>query len=83
MVTLFSFEFTADKQEEFLKEAILINPNNDTAHNNLGVLYYDQNRYDEAEKEYDIAIRLNPNNRSTIKNLRTLKENMKPKKWFS
>jgi len=37
-----------------------LNPNNVYAHNNLGIAYYKQNRFDEAIEEFNLALKLNP-----------------------
>jgi tetratricopeptide (TPR) repeat protein len=55
--------YYAKKYEEAEKEfrvVLQINPDDATAHSNLGVLLEDQERYDEAEKEYKEAIRIDP-----------------------
>ncbi len=49
------------KAIEYYSTAIELNPNDAYAHNNLGILLKNLNRYEEAEKEYREAIRLNPN----------------------
>ena len=43
-------------------EAIKIDPNNDYAYNNRGLVYNFTGKYDKAIKEYDKAISINPNN---------------------
>ena len=52
-----------EKAIEILRNAILINPNDMMAHNNLaGLLSNYKHDYEGSEKEYRIAIKLNPNN---------------------
>lgn len=41
-------------------EAIRLFPGDDTLHQKLGTIYYDEKRYSEAEKEYLLAVKLNP-----------------------
>ena len=50
-----------EKAEDAYKTALRINPNDASAHNNLGVLLKDLKREEEAEREYREAIRLNQN----------------------
>jgi len=42
------------------KRILDLNPNSEHAHNNLGIVYYKQNQFDEAIKEFNIALKLNP-----------------------
>lgn len=44
-------------------------PKNPRAHNNLGVLYKNQERYDEAVRELQLAIRLKPDDADKYNNL--------------
>jgi len=52
------------------KRVLELNPNNEHAHNNLGIAYYKQNRFDEAIEEYNIALRLNPQFEEAKENLK-------------
>jgi tetratricopeptide (TPR) repeat protein len=45
---------------EYYKEAIQLDPKFSWPHNNLGIIYDDQDKYTEAEAEYKEAIRLDP-----------------------
>ena len=70
-----------DSAEEMYLEAIFIGDidgGEDLSlyHSNLGVLYHRWNRYPEAAKAYEAAIRLDPNNRSAKKNLESVRRNM-------
>ncbi|MEW6558159.1 MAG: tetratricopeptide repeat protein [Elusimicrobiota bacterium] len=47
-------------------------PNSIEAHNNLGILLYNSNRFEEAEKAYRNAIRINPNFVNAYTNLGNL-----------
>jgi len=58
------------------QDAISKYPNNERAHNNLGLLFYNSNRFVEAEKEYKEAIRINPNLGDAHYNLGLLLHNL-------
>ncbi|MBN1405299.1 MAG: tetratricopeptide repeat protein [Candidatus Omnitrophica bacterium] len=64
------------KAEEAFKQSITLNPSYSMAHYNLGTLYLNQKKYNEAVKELEEAVRLNPgytdayNNLGTIYNIR-------------
>jgi len=42
------------------KQAIKLNPSNDSAHLSLGNIYFRDSRFQEAEAEYSLAVRINP-----------------------
>jgi tetratricopeptide (TPR) repeat protein len=42
------------------KQSLSLNPSNDSAHLNLGNIYFRNNQFKEAEAEYSLAVRLNP-----------------------
>lgn len=44
------------------KKAVELEPNSSSAHNNLAVAYEKKGLWEEARKEYEIAIKLNPKN---------------------
>jgi len=58
--------------EKKYREAIQLNPNSALAHNNLGVVLYLLNRYEEAEEEFREALRLKPNLDDAHDNLRDI-----------
>jgi tetratricopeptide (TPR) repeat protein len=68
--------FQNDKNiEEALRcysEALRLDPNLNTAYNNLAVLLYDLKRYPEAEEAYRQAIAKDPNNAAAYSNLGSL-----------
>ncbi|HOC52569.1 MAG TPA: tetratricopeptide repeat protein [Caldisericia bacterium] len=64
-----SYINTFEESEDKYKKAIELNPKDAEAHNNLGVLYYNQNKFKEAEYEYKKAIELNPNHAGAHNNL--------------
>src|SRR3989338_7234820 len=51
-----------DKAIEANAKAIALNPNDDYAYYNRGIVYYGKGRYDRAIEDYNKAIALNPNN---------------------
>ncbi len=51
------------------REALRLNPNNDLAHDNLGVALGSKGDWDGAIAEYREALRLNPNNDTAHNNL--------------
>ena len=52
--------------------AIHLEPDNVKAHNNLGVAYHNQGRFDDAIKEYQTAINLRPDYPGANNNLKLL-----------
>ena len=67
-----------ENAEKSYKECSRINPDYaEEAHNNLGILLDDLQRYEEAEKEYREAIRINPDGAETHYNLGILLKNLK------
>lgn len=48
--------------EQVWKKEIVLNPRNMSAHLNLGAVYQQLGRYDEAYAQYQVADRLSPNN---------------------
>ena len=67
----------AEEQIEVTKKTIELNPDDATAHYNLGVLLKEQGRYDEAEKEYKDAIRADPDLAVAHSNLGRLLNDLK------
>ena len=63
------FRKNYDKAEEYLRQAIAIDDNNPSLHNNLGIICVGQERYMEAIEEFRSALRLNPDNDNTVLNL--------------
>ena len=56
----FYFKENQDQSLKCLEESIQINPAFAGAHYNLGILFGELKRYEEAEKEYREALRINP-----------------------
>lgn len=50
-----------DKAYGYLSQAAVLNPNNIEVRLNLGLLYYNQERYSDAVREFETALSLNPN----------------------
>ncbi len=67
-----SYINTFDESEDKYKKAIELNPKDAEAHNNLGILYYNQNKFIEAEYEIKKAIRLDSNDAGAHNNLGAL-----------
>jgi Flp pilus assembly protein TadD len=44
------------------KKAVQLDPDSSSAHNNLAVAYEKKGMWEEAEKEYEIALKLSPKN---------------------
>ncbi len=64
LLLLFLFPLLLKAQDakiQALQDAIKSNPNDPTAHFNLGVSYLKQSQYDLAEPEFETCVRLNPN----------------------
>jgi len=77
LAVLYGMAGKRDKALGCLKDVIDHNPDDATAHSNLGVLLYDLKRYDEAEKEYREAIRSNSDHASAHSNLGLLLYDLK------
>lgn len=58
------------------KKAIQLNPESAAAHNNLAVAYEKKGLLDEAEKEYETALKLNPKNSYIKANFENFKKNL-------
>jgi|GEM_PF-2205802 len=61
---------------ESYKKSISMNQFYDQPHNNLGIIYASQGKYEEALKEVREAIRLNPTNADYQSNLQELQRNL-------
>lgn len=57
------------------KKVIMSNPNSAAAHNNLAVAYEKKGLWDEAKKEYEIALRISPENEYIQSNYENFKKN--------
>jgi len=55
------------------KKVITSNPNSAAAHNNLAVAYEKKGLWDEANKEYEIALELSPDNKYIKMNFQNFK----------
>ncbi len=62
------------------KKVLLANPNSAAAHNNLAVAYEKKGLWEEAQKEYELAVKLLPNNTHVKSNFQNFKENMESAK---
>ncbi|MDH4257776.1 MAG: tetratricopeptide repeat protein [Candidatus Aminicenantes bacterium] len=58
------------------KKAVQLNPESAAAHNNLAVAYEKKGLLDEAEKEYETALKLNPKNSYIKANFENFKKNL-------
>ena len=56
------------------KKTIQSNPSSAAAHNNLAVAYEKKGLWEEARKEYEIALKLSPNNSHIKSNFSNFKE---------
>ena len=61
-----------DEALRYYTEAIQLNPKLNATYNNLGALYSELKRYEEAEAAYRKAIELNPDDATAYSNLGTL-----------
>ncbi|NIM58280.1 MAG: tetratricopeptide repeat protein [Candidatus Aminicenantes bacterium] len=60
------------------KKVILSDPNSAAAHNNLAVAYEQKGLWEEAGKEYEIALKLSPGNSQIKANYQNFKSINKP-----
>lgn len=58
-----------DKAIEAYQKAIILNPNDDAAYNNIGNVYSQKGEYDKAIKAYQKSIELNPNDNVVYTNM--------------
>lgn len=58
------------------KKAVELNPESAAAHNNLAVAYEKKGLLDEAEKEYETALKLDSNNSYIKANLENFKKSL-------
>lgn len=58
------------------KKEVQSNPDSAAAHNNLAVAYELKGDWDEAEKEYEAALKLSPNNSQIKANFENFKKNL-------
>ncbi|MCX5808214.1 MAG: tetratricopeptide repeat protein [Proteobacteria bacterium] len=65
-----------DEAIELFKKAIELNPNLESAHIELGFLYYKKRLFDLERKAYEEALKINPNNTDTLFYLATNMETM-------
>lgn len=56
------------------KKVLLSEPNSASAHNNLAVAYEKKGRWEDARKEYELALSLAPNNKYIQSNFQRFKE---------
>ena len=57
------------KAENILLKAIQTNPEREEAHLQLGIVYHDLEKYEDAKREYSIAIENNPQNKENYLHL--------------
>ncbi len=55
-----------DEAIEYFKKAVVLNPNLEGAHLELGFLYYRKRLFDLERREYEEALKINPNNTDTL-----------------
>ncbi len=58
------------------KKEVQSNPNSAAAHNNLAVAYELKRNWDEAKKEYELALKLSPDNSHIKTNFENFKKNL-------
>ena len=63
-----------DKSINFFKRIIELDPENYRAHYNLGIAYFNLNRFEEALNSYKIAISIKPDNKHVYYNIGLLHE---------
>lgn len=62
------------------KKVLLSNPNSVAAHNNLAVAYEKKGLWEEAKKEYELALKFAPENTYVKSNYKNFKENFESTK---
>jgi tetratricopeptide (TPR) repeat protein len=72
--TLEEKEGNTEKAIEYLKELVKINPFSVDYRFQLGRLYYNQNKYDEASQQFEIAIQLFPSHSNSLYSLALIYE---------
>lgn len=60
------------------KKVLLSSPDSVAAHNNLAVAYEKKGLWEEARKEYEIALKLGPENSWVKSNFQNFQENLEP-----
>lgn len=58
------------------KRALLVDPGSFSAHNNLAVAYEKKGLWEEAGREYEIALKLAPQNKWLKANYQSFKDNL-------
>ncbi len=67
--SLYILKKRLDDAEKILKKAVLLNPENSSAHDNLGIIYSEKGLYNKAIKKFEKAIQLNPESADAYFNL--------------
>ncbi len=62
------------------KKVLAANPDSVAAHNNLAVAYEKKGLWEEARREYEIALKLGPQNTWVKSNYQKFRDNMDPEK---
>jgi tetratricopeptide (TPR) repeat protein/TolB-like protein/DNA-binding winged helix-turn-helix (wHTH) protein len=58
-----------NESEAIIRRAIDMHPGNAALYNSLGVLLFEQGRFDEASRQYEYAVALRPDNMKYVSNL--------------
>jgi Tfp pilus assembly protein PilF len=58
--------------EKDFQKSLEINPTEAVAHNNYGNLLFNNNRFDEARGQFELAIRYNPRYAHALNNLASI-----------
>jgi len=69
-----NYVLESEKSIKYFKRIIEIDPNNYRAHYNLGIAYFDLNRFEEALTSYKIAISIKPDYKHIYYNIGLLHE---------
>ena len=59
------------------KKVLLSNPNSIAAHNNIAIAYEKKGLWEDAKKEYELALKLDPSNTYIKYNYQNFNENIK------